>query len=298
VLYFKFLAFLKAHNIFRPLSLFSGFNACLHAFLKAALLPVLFLLLFSSSATASLSLTGKLNINNASRQELLLLPYIGEVRSKAIFSHRETRGDFKKLTSLLDVKGIGEKTYKRVLPYIKLNGDSDLAIKNDGDGSILEAGNIKSVKSEVMLLGNSDLFDILLDSIKKAKKSISVSMFVFKTSKYSSNRANIIMAALGNAAEKGLTVSIVLEKGRKESDSVTLENRKTAEKLMKKGVKVRFDIPDKTTHTKTIVIDGRYVFIGSHNFTHSALKYNNELSVMTNSPSFAGDVLSYINAIK
>ena len=296
MLYFKFLVFLKADNIFRPLSLFGGFKACLHGFLTTALLSVFFLLLFSSSAIASLSLTGKLNINNASRQELLLLPYIGEVRSKAISSHRETRGDFKKLSSLLDVKGIGEKTYKRILPYIKLNGDSDLAIKNDGP--VLNAGSIESVKSEVMLLGNSDFFDVLLDSIKKARKSISVSMFVFKTSKYSSNRANIIMNALGRAAEKGLSVSLVMEKGRKENDSVTIENKKTAENLIKKGVKVRFDIPEKRTHTKTIVIDDRYVFIGSHNFTHSALKYNNELSVKIDSNKFAGAVLSYINTIK
>ena len=297
MLYFKFLAFLKAYNIFRPLSLFSGVKAYLHGFLKMVLLPVLFLILFSSSATASLSLTGKLNINNASRQELLLLPYIGEVRSKAIFSHRETHGEFKDLSLLLDVKGIGEKTYNHILPFIKLSGVSDLAIKND-HSDLTRGGHIRELKGAVTLLGNSDLFDVLLDSIKKAKKSISVSMFVFKTSKYSSNRANIIMDALGNAAEKGLSVSIVLEKGRKESDSVTLENRKTAEKMMKKGVKIRFDVPDKTTHTKTIVIDDRYVFIGSHNFTHSALKYNNELSVMIESTSLASDVLSYINAIR
>jgi competence ComEA-like helix-hairpin-helix protein len=257
------------------------------------LLPILLLFLSSSSVAASLSLTGKLNINNATTQELLLLPYIGEVRSKAIFSHRETRGVFEKLGSLLDVKGIGEKTYKQILPFIKLNGDSDLAIKNDA--SVLDFGYLESVKSEVMLLGNADLFDVLLDSIKKAKKSISVSMFVFKTSQYSSNRANIVMNALGRAAEKGLSVSLLMDKGRKENDSVTLENKRTAENLIKKGVKVR---PEKTTHTKTIVIDDRYVFIGSHNFTHSALKYNNELSVKIDSTTLAGAVLSYINNIK
>lgn len=295
MLYLKLLAFLKAYNILRPLSLSS-----IHPFRKASLLPVLLLLLSSSSAAASLSLTGKLNINNAKVEELLLLPYVGEVRSKSIYSHRESRGAFKKLTSLLDVKGVGEKTYKRILPYIKLNGHSDLAIKNDSSvlGVGVETGYIESANSEVMLLANSDLFDVLLDSIKKAEKSISVSMFVFKTSKYNSNRANIIMNALGSAAEKGISVSIVMEKGRNENDSVTLDNKKTADNLMKRGVKVRFDIPDKRTHTKTIVIDDRYVFIGSHNFTHSALKYNNELSVKIDSTNLAGAVLSYINTIK
>lgn len=296
MLYLKFLALLKAYNILRPLSLFSALRSHRHSFLKRTLLSAFILLLSSSSVEASLSLTGKLNINNATSQELLLLPYIGEIRSKAISSHREMRGDFKKLSSLLDVKGIGEKTYRQILPYAKLNGASDLAIENDD--SLLEPGYIESVKSEVMLLGNSDLFDVLLDSIKKAEKSISVSMFVFKTSKYSSNRANIIMDALGRAAEKGISVSLVMEKGGKENDSVTLDNKKTAEYLIKKGVEVRFDIPEKRTHTKAIVIDDRYVFIGSHNFTHSALKYNNELSVKIDSIPLAGSVLSYINNIK
>lgn len=297
MLYFKFLAFLKACSILRPLPLFNFAKVCLNGFIKALWLPVLLLLLFSSSSTASLSLTGKLNINKASQQELLLLPYIGDVRSKAIFSHRVAGGDFKDLSLLLDVKGIGEKTYNRILPYIKLKGDSDLAIKND-DAAVTRAGHIREFKGAVTLLANSDLFDVLLDSIKKARKSILVSMFVFKTSKYSSNRANIIMTALGIAAEKGISVSLVLEKGRKESDSVTIQNKKTADWLEAKGAKVRFDLPKKTTHTKTIVIDGRYVFIGSHNFTHSALKYNNELSLMIDSTALAADVLSYINAIK
>ncbi len=123
-------------------------------------------------------------------------------------------------------------------------------------------------------------------------------MFVFKTSKYSSNRANIIMDALGSAAGRGLSVSLIMEKGGKENDSVTIENKKTAQILIKKGVDVRFDIPEKRTHTKAIVIDDRYVFIGSHNFTHSALKYNNELSVKIDSIPLAGAVLSYINNIK
>ena len=300
MLYLKYIALLKAYNILRPLSLFSALRSNRHFFLNRILLPAFILLLSSSSIEASLSLTGKLNINNATSEELLLLPYIGEVRSKAISSHRERRGDFKKLASLLDVKGIGEKTYRQILPYVKLDGASDLAIVND-DSTLdpgIDSQHLESARSDVVLLGNSDLFDVLLDSIKKAEKSISVSMFVFKTSKYNSNRANIIMDALGKAAEKGVSVSIVMEKGGQENDSVTLDNKKTAQFLIKKGVEVRFDIPEKRTHTKAIVIDERYVFVGSHNFTHSALKYNNELSVKIDSIPLAAAVLSYINNIK
>ena len=44
-----------------------------------------------------------------------------------------------------------------------------------------------------------------------------------------------------------------------------------------------------------MVIDGRYVYIGSHNFTQSALKYNHELSVMIDSPELSAEVTSYLN---
>jgi len=50
-------------------------------------------------------------------------------------------------------------------------------------------------------------------------------------------------------------------------------------------------------HTKLAVIDGRYTFIGSHNLTQSALKHNNELSVLVDSPAVAESTLNYIKGL-
>jgi phosphatidylserine/phosphatidylglycerophosphate/cardiolipin synthase-like enzyme len=61
------------------------------------------------------------------------------------------------------------------------------------------------------------------------------------------------------------------------------------------GIKVRFDAPKTTTHVKALVIDGRYVYMGSHNLTQSALKYNNELSIMIDSAELAAEVTAYLN---
>jgi phosphatidylserine/phosphatidylglycerophosphate/cardiolipin synthase-like enzyme len=60
---------------------------------------------------------------------------------------------------------------------------------------------------------------------------------------------------------------------------------------------VVFDSPGTTTHTKVAVIDGRYIFLGSHNLTNSALKYNHELSVFIDSPELAGKTLRYIDSL-
>jgi phosphatidylserine/phosphatidylglycerophosphate/cardiolipin synthase-like enzyme len=62
-------------------------------------------------------------------------------------------------------------------------------------------------------------------------------------------------------------------------------------------VEVFFDSPKRTTHTKLAVIDGRYTFIGSHNMTQSALKHNNELSVLIDSQAVADKTLNYIKGL-
>ena len=48
---------------------------------------------------------------------------------------------------------------------------------------------------------------------------------------------------------------------------------------------------------KTAVIDSRYVYIGSHNLTQSALQRNNELSVLIDSPEIAAEVKAYLDRI-
>lgn len=60
---------------------------------------------------------------------------------------------------------------------------------------------------------------------------------------------------------------------------------------------MRFDSLRKTTHTKVVVIDGRYVYLGSHNLTHSALTRNNELSVLLDSPETAREITGYLGQL-
>lgn len=62
----------------------------------------------------------KISINKASVQELASLPGIGLKKAKRIVEVRRRLGGFKKLEDLLKVKGIGEKTFKKLLPYITL----------------------------------------------------------------------------------------------------------------------------------------------------------------------------------
>jgi phosphatidylserine/phosphatidylglycerophosphate/cardiolipin synthase-like enzyme len=91
---------------------------------------------------------------------------------------------------------------------------------------------------------------------------------------------------------------VVLERdsGTK-NDRLGEENRHTAAYLSREGVKVFFDSPSIVTHAKVAVIDGRYVYLGSHNLTQSALRHNNELSVRIDSPEMAAEVTSYLERL-
>ncbi|MDY6826695.1 MAG: ComEA family DNA-binding protein [Bacillota bacterium] len=61
---------------------------------------------------------GKININNASVSELTALPGIGTVRAEQIVAHREKYGPYTDVREIMDVSGIGEKTFENIADRI------------------------------------------------------------------------------------------------------------------------------------------------------------------------------------
>ena len=56
----------------------------------------------------------KININTADATELDKLPGIGPTKAGDIIAYRETKGSFKTIEDLKDVKGIGDKTFENL----------------------------------------------------------------------------------------------------------------------------------------------------------------------------------------
>ncbi|MCW5801127.1 MAG: helix-hairpin-helix domain-containing protein [Deltaproteobacteria bacterium] len=72
-------------------------------------------------------LAGKLNINTATAEQLLLLPTVGPAKAERIIVWRQKNGGFKRTADLRRVKGFGYKTFKRLEPFLAITGDSTLA---------------------------------------------------------------------------------------------------------------------------------------------------------------------------
>lgn len=63
---------------------------------------------------------GKIELNTAGAAELEELPGIGEVLSQRIIDYREANGGFSAVEELLDIDGIGEKTYEKIKDFVEV----------------------------------------------------------------------------------------------------------------------------------------------------------------------------------
>ncbi len=78
-----------------------------------------------SSASQS---PGHVNLNTAGVDQLIMLPGIGPSKARAIIVHREKR-PFRRKSQLMNVRGIGAKTLRRLRPYISVTGPTTLREK-------------------------------------------------------------------------------------------------------------------------------------------------------------------------
>ena len=66
-----------------------------------------------------------ININTATKDELVALPGIGPAKAQAILDHRKAHGPFKTVEELKDVKGIGAKRFEKLKPDLAVKGPSN-----------------------------------------------------------------------------------------------------------------------------------------------------------------------------
>jgi len=63
---------------------------------------------------------GRLDLNQASYQELMELPGIGPVMAQRILEYRARTGGFSKVEELAEVKGVGAKRVEKLRAYVEV----------------------------------------------------------------------------------------------------------------------------------------------------------------------------------
>ncbi|MCB5224795.1 MAG: helix-hairpin-helix domain-containing protein [Candidatus Cloacimonadaceae bacterium] len=90
----------------------------------------------------------QIDIRSASKEELMLLPGIGEKRAQLIIDHRKSK-PFQSTDDLLQIKGIGEKTLAKMLPSLLPFGSPSLKLAEVSEpGEVVElVGSLKTQES-------------------------------------------------------------------------------------------------------------------------------------------------------
>jgi len=82
-----------------------------------------------AETAAPASSGGKININQATATQLALLPRIGEKVAERIVDYRKQHGNFSRPEDLMEVKGIGEKLFVLLKPYVTVSGPTTVTEK-------------------------------------------------------------------------------------------------------------------------------------------------------------------------
>ena len=159
-------------------------------------------------------------------------------------------------------------------------------------GSLVCAGE-KFYPSHVRDVSDRSYEPAVIELIDNSKDSIALSMYILKLGDNKRHTVNRLMIDLEEALDRGVSVTIYLNT-KVDARDYKVEDIGKSEPfnaLRKKGARILLVNPRYRLHDKLLIVDSRFVVIGSTNWSISALEDNHEASVLIDSPGLAEEQL-------
>ena len=135
-------------------------------------------------------------------------------------------------------------------------------------------------KASLVPISDRGYFPAVYRELQNAQHSIHIVAFELKYYEdYPDSDQNKIVEALVDAHERGVDVRVIVDEYSKENNAY--------EFLKGRGIQIRYDSEDVTTHSKLIIVDGKVVILGSTNFSYYGLEKNHEANILVDAEHVA-----------
>jgi phosphatidylserine/phosphatidylglycerophosphate/cardiolipin synthase-like enzyme len=138
------------------------------------------------------------------------------------------------------------------------------------------------------LISRSAYLDVALRLLRSARREVSLVMFFMTYRPGGTHPGNALVEELVAARRRGCEVKVILDLDRPTDPYGSRHiNRAAYRYLRSQGVDVRWDNQEWVTHAKLLVVDGRDILCGSHNWTAGSLRLYDDQSLLVRSEALA-----------